>query len=128
MKGLFYIAVIFLVSGCYNQLSLDGFDKEKWVNYEKDCSNYRLEIADYVVENQEVLLEGTQNEVENLLGKAREHELYERNQKFFHYRLTPPDECGEYEALSYLSIRFNAIGRANLVQIMLREPQKVTNE
>lgn len=111
-----------LLSGCYQQLSLEGFVKENWVNYPGDCSEYRLEVADYIVENQSVLLEGTQNEIESLLGQAEEHELYQRNQKFFHYRLTPPDSCGSYEALSYLSIRFNAIGRANLVQVMLREP------
>ncbi len=102
---------------------MDGFDKEKWVNYAQDCSQYRLEISDLIVENQEVILKGTQNEVESLLGKAKEHELYNRNQKYFHYRLTPPSECGDYEAVEYLSIRFNAIGRANLVQVMLRDTQ-----
>ena len=123
MKKLFltYLACISLTS-CYKQISLDGFDMEKWKAFETDCNQYRLDIADYIIENQEVLLESTQNEVESLLGKATEHELYQRNQKFFHYRLTPPDNCGDYDAISYLSIRFNAIGRTNLVQIMLREP------
>lgn len=123
MRKLLFASVVLLLSGCYNQLALDGFDNEKWANPD-DCSEYRLEIADYLIENQEVLLEGTQNEVESLLGQADEHELYQRNQKFFHYRLTPSEECGDYETLSFLSIRFNAIGRANLVQVMLRENGK----
>lgn len=119
------ISIIILLSltSCYKTLSLDGFDKEQWANYAEDCSDYRLDIAQHVVDNQEVLLKGTQNDVESLLGKAAEHELYERNQKYFHYRLTPPDECRKEETIKYLSVRFNAIGRANLVQIMIREPQ-----
>lgn len=116
---LLFTALLF--TSCYKQLSLDGFEKEQWTAYAKDCSTYRVDISDFLIENQDVLLEGTQNEIESLLGKAEENELYQRNQKFFHYRLTPPDSCGVYETHSFLSIRFNAIGRANLVQVMLRE-------
>ncbi len=123
MKNCLLLLSLILLSSCYERLSLDGFDKDQWVNYQKDCSTYRLDIAQLVVDNQEVLLKGTQNEVESLLGRAAEHELYKRNQKYFHYRLTPPDTCGESETIKYLSVRFNAIGRANLVQVMLREPQ-----
>lgn len=123
MKNILFLLVFVFLSSCYNSLSIEGFDKDQWLNYEKNCSTYRLEKAQLIIDNQEVLLKGTQNEVESLLGKAGEHELYERNQKFFHYRLTPPDSCGDSETIQYLSIRFNAIGRANLVQIMLRNPQ-----
>ena len=111
-----------LLSSCYQSLSLEGFDRDQWTNYAQDCSDYRLNTAELIIQNEHVLLEGTQNEIEGLLGKASEHELYERNQKFFHYRLTPPAECGDYEVIQFLSIRFNAIGRANLVQVMVREP------
>ena len=110
-----------MLSACYQQITLDGFEKDQWKNYHLNCGTYRLDIANHIIDNQRVLLEGTQNEIESLLGPATEHELYERNQKFFHYRLTPSDSCGNHEAISYLSIRFNAIGRANLVQVMLRE-------
>ncbi|GAB4245423.1 MAG: hypothetical protein Tsb0034_23910 [Ekhidna sp.] len=120
MKKTGYLLVLLLLSGCYKQLSLEGFDKEKWVQTD-ECSGYRLEVVDHLIANKEILLEGTQNEVESLLGKATEHELYDRNQKFFHYRLTPADGCGDHEVITYLSIRFNAIGRANLVQKMLRD-------
>jgi len=114
------LLIILAFSGCYKRLSLDGFDKDQWINVQ-NCSTYRLDIADHIIENEAILLEGTQNEIESLLGQADEHELYERNQKFFHYRLTPPDDCGSYEVTTYLSIRFNAIGRTNLVQVMLRD-------
>ncbi|WP_425391386.1 hypothetical protein [Ekhidna sp.] len=121
MKKFYFVVLLFSLSSCYKDLSLDGFDKDQWEAAIENCSNYRLDIVDLIIENEDVILEGTQNEVESLLGKAREHELYERNQKFFHYRLTPPASCGEAETVKYLSVRFNAIGRANLVQVMLRE-------
>jgi len=112
------------LSGCYNTLSLDGFDKEQWKKARTTCSEYRLQAAELILNNEEVILNATQNEVESLLGKAEEHELYERNQKFFHYRLSPPDTCSNANTITYLSIRFNAIGRANLVQLMLRDANK----
>ena len=123
MNKFLSLLVLLTLTSCYKTLSIDGFDKEKWIDAANNCSPYRQEKVNLIIENKDVILEGTQNEVESLLGKAREHELYDRNQKFFHYRLTPPDTCGTYETIEYLSIRFNAIGRANLVQVMLREPQ-----
>ncbi len=116
------ILISFLFNSCYKQLELKGFDKRQWVNSKGTCSTYRMEIAEHIIANEKLLLEATQNEIESLLGQAEEHELYERNQKFFHYRLTPSDSCENYEVKSFLSVRFNAIGRANLVQIMLRDP------
>lgn len=122
MKNSLLLIGLLILSSCYKTLSIDGFDTEQWSS-EEVCSTYRLDNADLIMENQDILLKGTQNDVESLLGKASEHELYQRNQKFFHYRLTPADTCGTYETIKYLSVRFNAIGRANLVQVMLREPQ-----
>ncbi len=122
MKKTLQLVTLVVLSSCYQTISIDGFDKDQWLNT-SDCNTYRLDHADLIVNNQDKLLKGTQNEIESLLGRAAEHELYERNQKFFHYRLTPPGDCGEYETIQYLSVRFNAIGRANLIQVMLREPQ-----
>lgn len=100
---------------------MEGFDKELWKTSISECDTYRLEIAPLIMEKQDVILEGTQNEVVSLLGQASEHELYQRNQKFFHYRLTPNDECGDFKNTEFLSIRFNAIGRANEVQVVVRD-------
>ncbi|MEQ9007871.1 MAG: hypothetical protein RLP12_08310, partial [Ekhidna sp.] len=91
MKKITFILLIISISSCYSSITMDGFDKEQWVTYEEDCSTYRLDISDLIIEQQDVILKGTQNEIESLLGKPSEHELYNRNQKFFHYRLTPPD-------------------------------------
>ncbi len=120
IKTIFIILVLVSLTSCYKRLNIEGFDKEQWAKQEA-CSTYRLDAVNLITENEEVLLQATQNEIESILGKAEEHELYQRNQKFFHYRLTPPDSCGSYETIQYLSVRFNAIGRANLIQVMLRE-------
>lgn len=116
---LFFFSLI--TSACYQQVTLDGFDKEKWVKNANRCDNYRLDMSTLLLENKDILLEKTQNEVESLLGKAAEHELYQRNQKYFHYRLTPPGHCGNQAVRAYLSIRFNALGRSNLIEMTYRE-------
>lgn len=121
MKSFLPVLLLLVLSSCYKTLELDGFDKEKWNNSISECDTYRLEIAPLLMDKQDVILEGTQNDVESLLGQASEHELYQRNQKFFHYRLTPKDDCGDFKNVEFLSIRFNAIGRANEVQVMVRE-------
>lgn len=121
MKSFLPLFLLLVLSSCYKTLSLEGFDKEKWNKGVTECNTYRLEIAPLLMEKQDVILEGTQNEVESLLGQASEHELYQRNQKFFHYRLTPNDDCGDFKNVEFLSIRFNAIGRANEVQVVVRD-------
>lgn len=109
------------LTSCYKTLELEGFSKEKWKSFKTTCTEYRLDKVDLLMENQALLLSSTQNEIESLLGAADEHELYERNQKFFHYRLTPRDTCTNASArLKFLSVRFNAIGRANEFQVMTR--------
>lgn len=118
MRTILIIWSLLLLSSCYKTLSLDGFDKQKWKTYRKECSSYRLTSSPLLLKNESLILEATQNEVESLLGAADEHELYERNQKFFHYYLTPDDSCGFVETKKVLSIRFNAIGRANDIQII----------
>jgi hypothetical protein len=112
--------LISILSSCVKTIEIKGFDKDRWDKALTDCSDYRIEIADHLVTNKSFMLESTQEEIQKLLGQAEEHELYSRNQKFFHYRLSPPDNCGESTNPKYLTIRFNAIGRASEVQVIIR--------
>lgn len=122
MRTFLLLFVLCFLSSCYKTLRLEGFDTPKWKDAGKKCSEYRLTSVDLLIKNQELILESTQNEVESLLGAADEHELYARNQKFFHYRLTPSDSCDfDSHSLNFLSVRFNALGRASNVQVMIRE-------
>ncbi|MEM6829104.1 MAG: hypothetical protein AAF551_01220 [Bacteroidota bacterium] len=120
-KITFVILVVFAFTSCYQKAAMEGFDQNQWLAFTQDCSDYRLKIADHVLKNSAALLESNQNEIEGLLGAPTEHELYTRNQKFFHYRLTPMDSCGSYGPVKFLSIRFNAIGRANELELVMRE-------
>lgn len=115
-----YLFIISLLTACYSRLSIEGLDTEQWMLNE-DCSTFRSEHVALVMESKEVLLEATQNEIESVLGPADEHELYERNQKFFHYRITPSDACEKHPSVQYLSIRFNALGRANEIMLNFRD-------
>jgi len=122
VRILLLLLVFTVLSSCYKKLELEGFNKDDWKSFRTICTEYRLKKADLLIENQDLLLESTQNEVESLLGAADEHELYKRNEKFFHYRLSPRDTCkNANDTIKFLSVRFNAIGRASDVQVMLRE-------
>ena len=122
MKVTIPILLILLLSSCYKKLEIDGFDEGKWNSFKSQCSEYRLSSVQTLLDNQDVLLEATQNEIESILGQAEEHELYARNQKVFHYRLTLPDSCSDQTTSpKYLSVRFNAIGRASDIQVIFRE-------
>ncbi len=121
MKSIFQILVLVMLSSCYKTLEINDFDKNEWVSFKTNCTEYRLQKINLITENRQLLLESTQNEIESLLGSPEEHELYGRNQKFFHYRLTPPDTCvNSTDPVKFLSVRFNALGRANEVQVMTR--------
>lgn len=115
------LLLLLVSTSCYKTVSIKGFDKDEWTAAEKNCNSYRLEKAALLIANEKTILGSSQNEIESLLGKAMEHELYNRNQKFFHYRLTPPDSCKQVANLSFLSIRFNALGNASEVQVTVRE-------
>ncbi|MEP1095235.1 MAG: hypothetical protein ABJG78_09005 [Cyclobacteriaceae bacterium] len=122
MRVILLVIVLTALSSCYKNLELEGFNEDDWKSFRTTCSEYRLKKADLLIENQDLLLESTQNEIESLLGAAEEHELYRRNEKFFHYRLTPRDTCENADdTIKFLSIRFNAVGRASDVQVMLRD-------
>ncbi len=121
MKYFLITLTLVTCSSCYKTLTLEGFEKSKWESFNQECSEYRLKKTEFLLDNRNIFLRATQNEIESLLGIADEHELYERNQKFFHYRLTPHDSCVYYETTKFLSIRFSAIGKASDVHIMIRK-------
>ena len=115
------LLLMVIIVGCYQQLAIEGIEKKAWM--QSDCDGYRTSKIDLLINNKEILLNATQNEIESLLGAADEHELYKRNQKYFHYRISSPKTCeGQKASISkYLSIRFNALGNANEVLINYRE-------
>ncbi|MBS1544274.1 MAG: hypothetical protein JST14_11610, partial [Bacteroidetes bacterium] len=58
-------------------------------------------------------------DVIELLGRADRNELYERNQKFYYYYIQGGPSCGgQASASRKLTIRFNAMGYAQVVAIV----------
>ncbi|MEQ8337198.1 MAG: hypothetical protein RIA62_07620 [Cyclobacteriaceae bacterium] len=99
---------------CYNAPQIAGFDEQAW-QQSISCDQDRLNQAAILLKNEERLLASNQNEIQELLGSPNEHELYSRNQKFFYYDLRP--KCDTIPG-QRLSIRFDALGRVNDIQII----------
>jgi outer membrane protein assembly factor BamE (lipoprotein component of BamABCDE complex) len=59
----------------------------------------------------------TEMQIIALLGRPDQNELYSRNQKFYYYSLEPGKACGQNIEPKRLSVRFNAVGRANEVEL-----------
>lgn len=114
---IIYLLLTILLSSCYPKIRIDGFSKEKWSAAFENCESSKVQLALLIIENENALLGKGQAEVKQLLGQPSEHELYRRNQKFFHYVLVPSDTCGNIKVQKNLSILFDALDRAKEVMI-----------
>ncbi len=112
------LGLLLLFSSCNQSIDLKNFDEIAWQDDKGACKNIRGEMRDNL-ENVKDQLKGlNQDEIVNVLGRPDENELYKRSQKFFIYHITPKTCDGqEFEQYTYLSIRFNATGRAKEVII-----------
>lgn len=69
-------------------------------------------------EQREKLLTLREMQIVQLLGRPDGNELFERNQKFYTYNLTPGKNCEVQDSAAVqLEIRFNAMGIAKEVQV-----------
>ena len=108
--------LFFMLMACGKPLpAFDNLDLEKWRNDKNGCQGERaLNLTS--LESQKDKLRGlSQDDIVKLLGRPDQNELYKRNQKFFHYLLTPGKECGKDSSSLKLSLRFNAMGFAKEV-------------
>ena len=116
MKYFFPVLLTFSLSACYSIPEIEGFDKTAWQS-ELSCDTNRLVMVQLLISQQEKLLGEGQAEIKLLLGAPDEHELYNRNQKFFYYNLTPPTGC-EDGVFHRLSVKFDALDRVKEVMII----------
>jgi len=117
-KHSIIIAICFVFLGCRPELpQLTDFDLASWTNDKKGCEGKRVIQIQSIKNQQNLLLERTQNEIQELLGQPDEHELYERTRKYFYYYLEPSKYC--VDSIDYptriLQIRFSAMGISNEV-------------
>lgn len=115
IKTIGPICIIVFLSGCYSIPNIDGFDRAAW--NANDCQNPRINQQSVIMEQQEKLLAEGQAEIKTLFGQPDEHELYNRNQKFFYYDLAP-DSCESLYQMKRLSIRFDALDRVKEVLVI----------
>ncbi|HET8859686.1 hypothetical protein [Marivirga sp.] len=107
-------ALLILNIACTKLPELENIDLKKWKADKDACKEYRIEVVDNLLSQEEKLRGLSQNEMINLLGTADKHQLYERSQKFFIYYLNPNENCDQYKEgyLKALYIRFNSLDQA----------------
>ena len=110
--NIFLLAFIFSITGCDHLTSIDDFDTESWISDQNGCKGERLKQYKVLLGHQEDLLGLNNKQMIKLLGMPERNELYQRNQKFFIYYITPATICrSEYQGEKlFLLVRFNAVG------------------
>jgi hypothetical protein len=106
------LLALFSITSCYKAPQLDGFDQEKWRESLQECDPYRATTGvNLIMENKDLILTKSQNEITQLLGNPDRQLLQKRNRKFFYYAL----DCDKQKELN---IRFNALGLAREIMVM----------
>lgn len=118
MKTTLPLFLMIILVSCYSTPQIEGFDEREWRTEIQRCDQSKVTLARLLIENQEQLLGEGQAEIKALLGNPYANELYQRNQKFFYYKLTPPDTCANVEEELQLSIRFDALDRVKELMII----------
>ncbi len=108
-----------VLSGCNKKLEISNFDEEAWKADKMACLDKRQTLGNNLLEAKSELLERTQQDIINLLGRPEMQELYTRGQKFYIYHLTPGANCensgAESDEPRLLYIRFSALNQVSEV-------------
>jgi hypothetical protein len=110
---------LLLLTACTKPLPvLDNFNAARWKDDRHGCLGDRKKMMESLQEQKEKLLALKEMQIVSLLGRPDGNELYERNQKFYSYSITPSASCLSADSLIVrLEIRFNALGVAKEVLI-----------
>ncbi len=114
MKNASFIVLLLTLASCYSIPEIENFDIETWKKDARTCEDTRIKLAQTLIAQSDKLLGEGEAEIKGLLGKPSEHELYNRNQKFFYYNLHE-ENCPDAKRLS---IKFDALDRAKEVRII----------
>ena len=117
-----YLFLLMISVSCTQSFSLQEFDEEGWKNDKKGCNGNRLEMINSLINSKDVLLNKSDFQISQALGKPDKQELLERSQKFFIYYISPASTCESFDQSSnssiYLQIRFNALLKSNEVLVV----------
>jgi hypothetical protein len=108
-----------LAMGCSKPLpTLENIDSKIWKGDRGACAGKRMVMLDAINNQKNKLLSLREMQIVELLGRPDGNELYERNQKFYYYNISPSKTCVQTDSLSIqLQIRFSAMGVAQEVVI-----------
>jgi hypothetical protein len=111
---LLFLFILLLTSGCESgSIELEGTNTDSWKSDRQGCKNERKAIVNSILTQKDKILARSEAMVIEALGKPDQVELYKRNQKLYHYRLSPALTCTSSDSSNReLLIRFNAMGRA----------------
>lgn len=115
-KGLL---ILLLLVQCSPDLpTLENIDTKAWKDDRNGCHGERSKMSGAILLESQKLKGLTEMQVIELLGKSDVNELYERNQKFYHFYIDAGPACSNADTAALrLTLRFNATGRAQLVSV-----------
>lgn len=111
----YFLPLIFTICmACTSDpVKLDGVDLEQWKADRQGCNHSRSGSLAQILNQKEKLLAKSESEILKILGKPDQIELYKRNQKLYHFRISPASTCPKPDSSNIeLMVRFNAMGRA----------------
>lgn len=109
-----------LLTGCQEIPTLQNFDAKSWQQDRLGCQGKREQLIESLANQTDKLKGLGQNQIIELLGKPDLQELHKRNQKFYLYFYKKGPQCDgqmSYPKGQAISIRFNALDRANEIVI-----------
>jgi hypothetical protein len=113
--------VLLLILSCGKPLpELEGFDARAWREDRNGCKGLRASMEDDLKKEKQKLLALSELQIVDVLGKADQNELFQRNQKFYTYFIEPAAACKDTTSATKpkrLVVRFNAMGLAKEVTI-----------
>lgn len=118
MSRYLLISFFFVAVSCTPSITIEGFDKQAWVNDKGGCLGNRKDLIDLLIENKSTLMGKDQDQIKTLLGKPDMHEIYRRSQRFYIYSIDPGSNCENNMADkkgSNLTLRYNALGKVHEV-------------
>lgn len=110
---IWFLCFIVLTACSSQPIELKGVNIASWKGDTNGCNNLRRQWVPLILDQKEKILAQTESSIIQLLGKPDGIELYDRNQKLYHYQVSPSSACLQKDSLNTeLLIRFNAMGRA----------------
>jgi hypothetical protein len=108
----YFILFAILLTCCSKPVPhLDGIDLDVWKEDRKGCMRKRSAFEPSLRDQRDKLKGLSEMDVVELLGRPDMNVLSERNEKYYHFFLTPSPDCNLGDTtFTQLIVRFNAVG------------------